>query len=146
MTQTAESPAGVDSSVYEQVQHFYARQMQDLDAGRAAEWAETFTEDGVFAANAHPEPTVGRAAIAAAASAATADLERRGLRRRHWLGMLTVTPEGDRLRARSYALIIETPRGGQAAVRLSTTCEDILVRSGDGWQVQHRQVLRDDLD
>jgi 3-phenylpropionate/cinnamic acid dioxygenase small subunit len=134
------------ADLYQQVQGFYAYQMQLLDRGAAEEWAETFTEDGVFAANAHPEPAVGRATISAAARKASDDLAARGIRRRHWLGMVQVTPTEEGARATSYALIIETPRGGQAIVRMSTTCEDDLVRTDAGWQVRHRQVRRDDLD
>ncbi|SBT42882.1 nuclear transport factor 2 family protein [Micromonospora auratinigra] len=141
-------PSTIDlpTDLYHQVQGFYAYQMQLLDRGAAQEWAQTFTPDGVFAANAHPEPTRGRDAIAAAARKASDDLAARGIRRRHWLGMVQVTPTAEGARATSYALIIETPRGGQATVRMSTTCEDDLVRGEDGWQVRHRQVRRDDLD
>jgi 3-phenylpropionate/cinnamic acid dioxygenase small subunit len=56
-----------DQKVYEQVQQFYARQMRCLDEGKVTEWAATFTADGVFAANAHPEPFRGRGAIEAGA-------------------------------------------------------------------------------
>ena len=80
------------TDLYQQVQGFYADQMQLLDRGAAEEWAQTFTEDGVFAANAHPEPTRGRAAIAAAARTTSDDLAAKGVRRRHWLGMVQVTP------------------------------------------------------
>jgi hypothetical protein len=53
-------------------------------------------------------------------------------------------PDGT-LMARSYALIISTPAGGQANVHLSTTCDDVLVRDGDQLLVSSRQVRRDDL-
>jgi SnoaL-like protein len=137
----------LDGTLYQQIQNFYAYQMQLLDDGAVDEWAATFTEDGVFAANAHPEPSRGRAAIAAGAGAATRALRERKVQRRHWLGMLSVRPDGpDTVRARSYAVVLETPKGGQAKLLLSTVCVDLLVRSGDGWLVQDRQVTRDDLD
>jgi hypothetical protein len=132
--------------VYEQVQRFYARQMRCLDEGKVTEWAATFTADGVFAANGHPEPFQGREAIEAGARKAAEQLAADGIQRRHWLGMLEVSdlPDGT-LVARSYALIISTPAGGQAAVHLSTTCDDVLVRDGDELLVRSRQVRRDDL-
>ncbi|MGI5455128.1 nuclear transport factor 2 family protein [Streptomyces sp. CA-249302] len=146
MTVTDEAAAPGAAALYQQVQQFYARQMQLLDDGRVAEWALTFTEDGVFAANAHPEPAAGRAAITAAAAKATEEYAAKGVQRRHWLGMVSVEPgTRNRVNARCYALVIETPRGGQAAIRVSTLCEDRLVHDGADWLVEHRQVTRDDL-
>lgn len=135
-----------ETDTYLRVQQFYAQQMQLLDDGSVEQWAGTFTDDGVFSANAHAEPTIGRANIAKAAGHAVAELKRAGVVRRHWLGMLTVRPlSGDALFARCYALIVSTPKGGQAAVHLSTVCEDVLVRVGDELLVRTRHVTRDDL-
>ncbi|WP_370942171.1 nuclear transport factor 2 family protein [Amycolatopsis sp. cg5] len=135
-----------DVGLYHRVQQFYAWQMQLLDDGRVDEWAATFTEDGVFAANAHPEPVSGRENIAAGARAAVAKLAADGLVRRHWLGMLTVAEQPDgTIKARSYALVINTPKGGQAAVHVSTSCEDVLVADGPDLLVADRRVTRDDL-
>ncbi|MFI9273558.1 nuclear transport factor 2 family protein [Kitasatospora sp. NPDC052896] len=133
-------------SLYEEVQHFYGRQMRYLDEGAVTEWAATFTEDGVFAANARPHPQEGRAAIERGASEAAARLAAAGVQHRHWLGMLELAeqPDGSVL-ARTYALIIATPKGGSAAVHLSTSCEDRLVRVAGELKVRHRQVYRDDL-
>ncbi|KAA6212475.1 nuclear transport factor 2 family protein [Streptomyces albofaciens JCM 4342] len=143
-----EQPSGVpvDAALHQEIQHFYGRQMRYLDEARVEEWAGTFTEDGVFVANAHPEPSVGRAAIAAGARKAAALLAEQGVQRRHWLGMLEADACDDgTVRARTYALIISTPRGGQAAVHLSTSCDDVLVREDGQLRVRHREVRRDDL-
>lgn len=149
MTVTEQPPTGVGADTYHEIQQFYARQMQLLDDGRVEEWAGTFAPQGVFAANAHPEPTRGREAVAAAARAAHEQLAAAGVRRRHWLGMVAVDgPEGaggTKVRARCYALVFEIPRGGQAVLRLSTLCEDELERGPQGWLVRHRAVTRDDL-
>ncbi len=147
MTTTSPAVTGTEAELYAEIQQFYARQMQLLDSGNAAAWADTFTEDGVFAANARPEPARGRETIRAAAAQAKAQHAEQGLQIRHWLGMLDVDaqPDGSAL-VRSYALIICTPRGGQAVVQLSTSCEDVLVRGADGdWLVSDRKVVRDDL-
>ncbi|MGA5560977.1 nuclear transport factor 2 family protein [Streptomyces platensis] len=140
------APTPVDSALYQEIQHFYARQMRFLDQAMVEEWAQTFTEDGVFTANAHPEPSVGCAAIADGARKAAEKLAEQGIQRRHWLGMLVADehPDGT-LHARTYALILSTPRGGQAAVHLSTTCDDVLVREEGGLRVRRREVRRDDL-
>jgi len=128
------------------IQQFYAHQMFLLDSGQAEAWAGTFTPDGVFGANAHPEPFSGRAEIAAGARRATDDYAAKGVQRRHWLGMVAVEPRGEgQAFVRSYALVVETPRGGFPVIKASTLCEDILVHEGGGWLVADRRVSRDDL-
>lgn len=145
-TSTSAAPA-TGATLQAEVQQFYARQMHLLDNGKADAWADTFTEDGVFAANAHPEPARGRETIRAAAARAAAQRAEEGLQVRHWLGMLDVRPQEDgSVVALSYALIVNTLLGGSPQVHLSTTCEDVLVRGEDGgWLVSRRQVRRDDL-
>ncbi|WP_433226641.1 nuclear transport factor 2 family protein [Microtetraspora malaysiensis] len=144
MTLPLQAPQSAE--LYLAVQHFYARQMQLLDDGRADEWAATFTEDAVFAANARPEPVRGRADIAAGAREAVEQLAQDGLVRRHWLGMLSVDARADgTVLARSYALVISTPRGGQAGVHVSTVCVDVLVWDDEDLLVRDRHVTRDDL-
>ncbi|MES4905962.1 MULTISPECIES: nuclear transport factor 2 family protein [unclassified Streptomyces] len=143
----AAAPAAGPAELYAEIQQFYAHQMRLLDDGEAEAWAETFAEDGVFAANAHPEPFSGRAAIAAGARQATDDFAARGVRRRHWLGMLSLEPKDENtVFVRSYAQVLETPRAGQPVLRASTTCADLLVRRDGRWLVLDRRVHRDDLD
>jgi 3-phenylpropionate/cinnamic acid dioxygenase small subunit len=129
------------------IQHFYARQMQLLDSGRTAEWARTFTDDGVFDAGGQPEPVRGRSAIAEGAGQVAAKFAEAGIVRRHLISMLTVDPADDgTVHARSYAVVLEIPRGGDVTVRRSTVCEDVLVPAGETWLVRHRRVTRDGLD
>ncbi|MFF4508488.1 nuclear transport factor 2 family protein [Streptomyces sp. NPDC001401] len=132
--------------LYEQVQQFYARQMQLLDGGEVDAWADTFAEDGVFVTNAQPGPTVGRRALAAGAREAVEYLTAQGIQRRHMLGTVSVTGrEGARVSVRSYVLLVETARGGRAAVLCSATCEDVLELGPDGLAVLRREVSRDGL-
>ncbi|MEV0405193.1 hypothetical protein [Actinoallomurus sp. NPDC050550] len=71
---------------------------------------------------------------------AVQELAEQGIQRRRWLGVPAVAERGDgAVAARAYALIVSTPRGGQAAVHLSSTCEDGRL------VVRHREVSRDDL-
>ncbi|MEV4738879.1 nuclear transport factor 2 family protein [Streptomyces sp. NPDC049555] len=134
------------TALYQQVQHFYAQQMQLLDDGHAEEWARTFTDDGVFEVGG--EAVRGAADIAVAARRTTDKFAADGIQRRHWTGMLTVsgTAGGDEVTARCYAVVLETPAGGDPVVRRSTVCADTLVRTGGRWQVRHRRVTRDGLD
>lgn len=145
MTNTETLPASTES-LRTQVESFYARQMQLLDASLTAEWAATFTEDGVFATNVRPEAAVGRSVIATAAAKARAELTAAGLQHRHWLGMLVVDarPDGT-VSAKSYALVIETPRGGSPTLKHSTKCDDVLVSVDGEWLVKHRMISRDDI-
>ncbi|MFF3936422.1 nuclear transport factor 2 family protein [Streptomyces phaeofaciens] len=147
-TAPATAPA-VTAEAYAQILQFYAGHMQDLDTGAAEEWAEGFTEDGVFAQNVKPEPWRGRTHIATSMRRGLDRLAERGVQRRHWLSMVVATPADpvdgadDTVRTRYYAVVFETPRGGQAAVYLSTTGEDLLVRRGARWFIKHREIFHD---
>ncbi|MFF4507782.1 nuclear transport factor 2 family protein [Streptomyces sp. NPDC001401] len=129
-----------------QVQQFYGRQMQLLDSGEVDAWACTFTEDCVFVSNAQPEPTVGRQALAAGARQAVEYVTAQGIRRRHVLGTVAVIgQEETTVSVRFYVLLVETPRGGQATILCSATCEDVLEVGPDGPVVVRRVVSRDDV-
>ncbi|MFF9621190.1 nuclear transport factor 2 family protein [Streptomyces griseosporeus] len=148
----AEATATVTAETYAQVLQFYAHHMQLLDAGAAEEWADGFTEDGVFAQNVKPEPWTGRTHIATSMRRGLARLAERGVQRRHWLSMVVAEPApadaagetyDEAVRTRYYAVVFETPRGGQASVYLSTTGEDLLVRRGAQWFIRHRLISHD---
>ncbi|MEU4048632.1 nuclear transport factor 2 family protein [Streptomyces olivaceus] len=145
MTRTAppdtETVSGQD---YAAIIQFYAGHAQLLDAGRAEEWAEQFTEDGTFAQNVKPGVKRGRADIAAGMRKGIDALAARGLTRRHWFGMVraeAVAP--DVVHTRYYATVFETPRGGEPRLYLSTTAEDVLQRRGTGWLVRSRCISHD---
>jgi hypothetical protein len=134
------------TELYARVQQFYADQMHLLDAGDTDRWADTFTEDGVFGGNGLPAPVRGRGPIATSAGHAARELADAGIARRHWLGMLSVRPAADgTVRARSYALVLEIPKGGEARVHRSTACDDVLVPDGESWLVRDRYVTADHL-
>ncbi len=135
-----------DAIRYQQVLRFYAHQMRAMDSGDAHTWAQTFTEDGVFEANAHPHPQIGRDVILAKAIEAAADLAARGIQRRHWLHMIEVDAQPDgTLHTQYYAVVLSTPVGGAAGVQLSCAGRDIIEVDGDVLRVRHRSVTRDDL-
>ncbi|MFF3375350.1 nuclear transport factor 2 family protein [Streptomyces sp. NPDC002680] len=134
----------VDGQVYAEILQFYAHHMQLLDAGAAEEWADGFTEDGVFAQNVKPEPWSGRSTIATSMRRGVDRLAGRQVQRRHWFGMVAATAvDPDTVRSRYYAVVFETPRGGKASVYLSTTGEDLLVRQDGGWRIQRRDIAHD---
>jgi hypothetical protein len=134
----------VSEQDYSSIVRFYAAHGQLLDAGRAEEWAEQFTEDGTFAQNVRPEPKRGRPAIADAVRRGTDALHERGLTRRHWFGMIDAETLADGgVRTRYYAVVFETPAGGEPRLYLSTTAEDVLVRGEGRWLVRSRLINHD---
>ncbi|TCJ89877.1 nuclear transport factor 2 family protein [Nocardia alba] len=119
--------------------------MQLLDAGRFEEWAAGFTEDGVFATEAVPEPAVGRDQLASGSRRAHADLTAQGIQRHHWLGMVVAEDVGgNRVRARSYALTLTGTGDGTAELRFFNLCRDTLHYDpvDDSWLIRERRVTR----
>ncbi|MFD2471032.1 nuclear transport factor 2 family protein [Amycolatopsis silviterrae] len=136
----------VGMQLYQEVQAFYAKQMQLMDDGEVEPWAQTFTSDATIANNANPAPASGRELILKVARKLAADVESRGVQHRHWTGMLVVDSESaDRVRTQLYAMVAEIPAGGEARLWRSTFCRDTLVRGVDGWQVSRRVVTHDDI-
>ncbi|BDM71261.1 hypothetical protein HEK616_47480 [Streptomyces nigrescens] len=144
-TESAAAATPLSADAYAEIQQFYARHMQLLDAGEAEAWAATFTEDGSFAPPSLPEPIRGRAQLAAGVRRAAAELAEAGERHRHLLGTHAVDVGADgELLVRSYAQIIATPRNGQPRLHLMCVCEDVLVRRDGTLRVRERRVTRDD--
>lgn len=141
-------PEPIESSLllYAEVQRFYARQMQQLDLGKAASWARTFTEDALFDVPTLPEPVRGRAGLTAAVERAHAQLAEAGERHRHFMGMVDVLerPDGT-LDVRSYTTVYASTVGGASRVHRVCVCEDVLVREEGELRVARRKVTRDDL-
>ncbi|WP_141585727.1 nuclear transport factor 2 family protein [Actinomadura sp. WMMA1423] len=125
------------------IDNFYARHMQLLDAGRVEEWADAFTPDGVFDAQGHPEPVRGREEIRSASRVVADKLAEAGIVRRHWLGMSHILPEDGSVRVRSYALVFQSSKEKGTVLHASTTCEDVLVPDGGSWLIRERVVRVD---
>jgi len=138
------SPKKFDE-LYVQIQQFYAYHMRMLDSGAAQEWADTFTEDGIFEPPSAPSPIVGRAALAAGVREAVVQLAALGEQHRHILISLDVTPGPDgKTEVRSYAQIVATLRGGSPRIHLMCAMHDHLVTENGELRVAHRRVTRDD--
>jgi hypothetical protein len=133
------------AELYSEVQHFYGRHMQLLDAGNPEEWANTFTEDGSFKLPSVPEPVRGRANLIAGVRKSAAELAGKGEVHRHCMLMTTVTPRDDgTILARSYTQLIATAHGGEPRLHLMCVCTDVLVREDGELKVRDRVVTRDD--
>lgn len=146
MTTTVPPADPVRTGLYAEVQLFYARQAQHLDAVRAREFAATFTEDGVFSHSPDSRPARGRAGIEEEVRGFN---ERRfahdPVQRRHWFSMLDVRPQPDGVvHTEFYALVVVT-RPGQAQPVIGPSCvvRDVLVREGDALRTASREVTQD---
>ena len=118
----------VSTEVYTLVQHFYARQMQALDANRFEEYAATFTEDGVFQHTPSAPPAVTRAGIVAELVRFNRRYDGDPVHRRHWFNHLVVDqlPDGT-LKTTVYALVITTrpaARRSSSRAASSRTCSN----------------------
>ena len=134
------------TAVQDEVVHFYSRQMRLLDEGLVDEYAQTFTADAVFTADARPAPQQGREQILAGAKAAADALAEAGVQNRHWLGMVEAVEQQDgTVHAAHYAIVFRTQLGGRPEVQLTASARDVLVRCPEGFQVRLRQVHRDDI-
>jgi hypothetical protein len=134
------------AAVYAQVQEFYARQMQILDAHDTERWAATFTEGAVLELPSLSGPVSARTGIARYVRVGAARQRRVGRRLDHWVGMLDVRPQADgSLRTRCSALVYVRPGGGGSRALYVYVMEDVLVRARGGWRTDHRRVTRDDL-
>jgi actinorhodin biosynthesis protein ActVIA len=131
------SVTGVDpeltASYYPEIQHFYARQMQLLDAGLAEDFAATFTMDAEFSHSPGKPPAWGREGIIAECRAVTSRLGP-GVVRRHWFSMIVADPFGEGgFQVTLYAFVITTKPGESPVIGPSCVAHDILARDpGNG--------------
>jgi actinorhodin biosynthesis protein ActVIA len=146
MSQRVTSANGtVSAEIYSRIDQFYAMQMQALDDGDIATWADTFTGDGVFVSNGLPNPVEGRDGLTALGSEAVARLDEQGAIRRHFVFNVIVEPAPNGiLWTTCYVPVFDTI-DGVTNLTTSTVMRDELVDSGEGLLVRYRTVTRDDL-
>ncbi|SEK75725.1 nuclear transport factor 2 family protein [Streptacidiphilus jiangxiensis] len=136
----------VSADLYAEVQQFYARQVQLLDAVRAEEFAATFAEDGVFEHSPDSAPASGRAGIAAEVRDFNAKrFAKDPVQRRHWFNMLVVEEQPDgSLHTQFYALVMMT-RPGELVPVIAPSCvvRDVLVREDGALRTRRRKVSQD---
>ncbi|MGA5417919.1 nuclear transport factor 2 family protein [Streptomyces pseudogriseolus] len=134
------------AALYAEIQQFYGRQMEILDAHDTERWADLCTEDAVFELPSLPEPLSVRDGLDPYVRAGAERQRRAGVRIAHWVGMLDVHPRADgALHTRCSALVCPARSGGDAKVLYVYAMEDVLVRASGGWRIAHRRVTRDDL-
>ncbi|NLU84583.1 nuclear transport factor 2 family protein [Rhodococcus sp. HNM0569] len=138
------SAAGVDAATLAEIHQFYGRQSHLIDAGHAREWAETFTDGGVFDSPSYPGPVTGRDALTEFAARFHESGLTSGVVQRHVLTNLYVEHvDGNVATVHGYLQIVATPVGGDARVVRLTTITDLLDRGPGHWRIARRQVRRE---
>lgn len=134
----------VQTSLYSQVQHFYARQMQALDSGRFEDYAATFTEDGSFQHSPQAEPALTRPGIVESLIEFNKRFENDPVQRRHWFNhlLLDSLPDGS-ISATIYALIVTVRPGGKPEIAPSCVVHDVLVLDEEEILLKSRVVSHD---
>ncbi|MEN8650839.1 nuclear transport factor 2 family protein [Streptomyces sp. 21So2-11] len=141
-TATTAPPASTDLLV--RAQHFYAHQMQHLDAGRFEEYAATFTEDGEFQHSPGVDPARTRPGIVRE----LVDFHRRfdgdPVQRRHWFNHMALEHQEDgTVRSTVYALVVTVRPGGKPDVAPSCLVHDTLVDGPEGIRLKSRRITHD---
>ncbi|MGW1378445.1 nuclear transport factor 2 family protein [Streptomyces sp. NPDC002446] len=145
------TPVGTTASLaelYVAIQQFYAGQMRRLDTMQANEFADTFTQGGVFDNRPGTAPLTGRPAIAEAVRAYQKTQQRSApVQRRHWFNMLEIFPQDDStIRTEYYALVLETTPGDRTPlVGPSCFVSDVLTYEDGELRTKWRKVVPDHL-
>lgn len=135
-----------ETDLYVEVQHFYARQMQQLDARKLEAYADTFTEDAEFGHTPGREPARTRAGIVRDLQEFHKRFEGDPMQRRHWFNMIALDPQDDgSIRSTVYALVIKTRPGGTPEIAPSCVVHDVLVRQDGRLLTRSRRVEHDQL-
>jgi len=125
------------------IEDLYRRWCVTIDDGDDQGWADTFTDDGVFRLTTYPVEAIGRDALVAMAKQVYQHDQ--GLNRHQCYNIL-LTPDGDEVRGRCDALVLELRTGGDA--RIINTCRyaDRIVRDARGWVFAERIITWDTPD
>ncbi|MCG7203802.1 MULTISPECIES: nuclear transport factor 2 family protein [Streptomyces] len=136
----------VRTDLYSQVQHFYAHQMQALDAGRFEDYAATFTEDGSFQHSPGATPALTRPGIVAELVEFHRRFENDPVQRRHWFNHIALEWQSDgTIRSTVYALVVTVRPGGKPEIAPSCVVHDVLVAGEDGILTRSRLVTHDQM-
>jgi actinorhodin biosynthesis protein ActVIA len=134
----------VTPDLYVEVQTFYARQMRALDSGKLADFAQSFTEDGVMRHLSRDDHVQGREAILAMLHAGLPAYE--GFIPRHWFDKMLIEPIGeDVVRTDYYAMVTMTDVKGTVVLQPTCVVEDELARVDGALLLRSRVIHRDDL-
>ncbi|MDI3422629.1 nuclear transport factor 2 family protein [Streptomyces luteolus] len=131
--------------LYVEVQQFYARQAQLLDARKLEGYAETFTEDAEFAHTPGCEPSRTRTGITADLYEFHKRFETDPVQRRHWFSMIDLEPQDDGSVHSTFYALVATTRPGVREPEIAPSClvHDVLVRENGELHNRSRRVDHD---
>ncbi|WP_328914234.1 MULTISPECIES: nuclear transport factor 2 family protein [unclassified Streptomyces] len=136
----------VPTDLYARIQQFYAHQMQALDAGRFAEYADTFTEDGTFQHSPQAAPASTRLGIVAELVEFNKRFDNDPVRRRHWFNHIALEPQADgSIRSTVYALVVTVRPNAKPEITPSCVVHDVLTVDGETVLTRSRLVTHDQL-
>jgi hypothetical protein len=126
----AQQHGSLTTQDYIDIQQLYARYNVAIDSGNAEDYANTFTNDGVF------NTFNGRDALLGFAKGYT------GTNRRHWNTNLVITPTHDGAKGSVYLFMMDVstrPPSIAAAIQY----DDTLVKTPQGWRFKKRTTKVD---
>ncbi|MFN0096801.1 MAG: nuclear transport factor 2 family protein [Dehalococcoidia bacterium] len=119
-----------------EIQQLYANYNHAIDFGRGAEWAATFTPDGVF--NSGQGTFTGTEQLQGFVAGFAAQLKAR-----HWTNNLVVDGDGAKASGACYLLLWRLQAGAAPSVLVSGVYHDELAKTADGWRFTSRRVAPD---
>ncbi len=127
-----------------QILDLYARQSHYVDEGQAADWARTYTVDGVFVSPTFQLVARGHQALEDFARNSHQAARDRGEQLRHHISAVVLEQvESGVVWARAYLMILATSRAGTRIDR-SMRLIDSLAKVDDAWLFTSREIVRDD--
>jgi actinorhodin biosynthesis protein ActVIA len=138
--------AVVSRELLAEIQDFYARQVQNMDNGRFAEFADTFMDECEFTPMKHKPTAYGKQAIIEKLDNFAKQTFGSDEQRRHWIAM-SVVDEGAEgtYDVVSYAMVTNTKAGSPPVLHFAGEIVDHLVRDGGALKVQRRFVNSDSI-
>ena len=107
-----------------------------IDFGQAEDWANTFTDDGVF--ESPISSARGRAELIAFAQAgASANV-------RHWVNNVVMDGDGAAATTDVYLILYQLGGEGGPSYLVAGRYNDTLAKVGGAWKFRHRKVTFDD--
>lgn len=135
---------GIDTTLYGQIQHFYAWQMQALDSRRFQDYADTFTPDGIFQHSPGLKPAHGRDEIVKVLVDFHRKFDNDPVQRRHWFNHVALSHLDDgSISSTVYCLVVTTRPGGTPEIAPSCVVHDVIVLDGNGARLRSRRVTHD---
>lgn len=108
-----------------------------IDFGHAEDWADTFTDDGVF--ESPLSKASGRAELLAFAEQGA---QATGVR--HWVNNVVIDGQGDRANAEVYLVLYQLGAEGGPQTLVAGRYRDALAKIAGTWKFRHREVTFDE--